>query len=110
MANRNEPNHICKYSKCDLGVDKNGNKCRKHYYACDGCDKKFNWRSVACCPEHYVKYVEEVEAARVKKPIPEFSQDERAEIWRPDRTDKRKKKMEQEQPIEVEEEAQEESA
>lgn len=55
-----KPNHICKYSKCDLGTDENGNPCRKHYYACDYCDRTANWKSMACCFEHYQLYMEEV--------------------------------------------------
>lgn len=55
-----KPNHICKYSKCTLG--KNGD--RKHYYACSYCDVTENWKSMACCKEHYNLYIEEVLKAR----------------------------------------------
>lgn len=57
-----KPNHICKYSKCNLGKDGG----RKHYYACDYCDASANWKSMACCWEHYVKYQEEILLARSK--------------------------------------------
>lgn len=55
-----KPNHICKYSGCTLGKD--GGK--KHYYACSYCDASENWKSMACCKEHYNLYIEEVLAAR----------------------------------------------
>lgn len=55
-----EPNHICKYSGCTFGKD--GGK--KHYYACSYCDASENWKSMACCKEHYNLYIEEVLAAR----------------------------------------------
>ena len=55
-----KPNHICKYSKCTLGKDGGP----KHYYACDYCDATENWKSMACSPEHYKAYIEEVLAAR----------------------------------------------
>lgn len=58
------PNHRCKYSKCSKGIDENGNPCRKLYYACDYCDRTASWRSVACSPECYQGYIEEVLAAR----------------------------------------------
>ena len=57
-----KPNHICKYSGCTLG--ENGG--RKHYYACNYCDRTNSWRSVACCIEHYDLYVKEVLDARSK--------------------------------------------
>lgn len=57
-----KPNHICKYSGCTLGEDGS----RKHYYACDYCDRTNSWRSVACCMEHYDLYVKEVLDARSK--------------------------------------------
>lgn len=55
-----KPNHICKYSKCNLGKDENGNPCQKHYYACDYCDRTANWKSMCCCFEHYQLYIQEV--------------------------------------------------
>lgn len=55
-------NTLCKYSKCNLG--KNGG--RKHYYSCGYCAATENWKSVACCKEHYNLYIEEVLAAREK--------------------------------------------
>ena len=53
-------NTICKYSKCSLGKDGG----RKHYYSCSYCAAMGNWRSLACCREHYELYIEEVLAAR----------------------------------------------
>jgi len=50
-----DPNRICKNLKCPYGV--NGQpKC---YYACADCDRTFNWRSVACCPECYIAYTKD---------------------------------------------------
>lgn len=53
-------NTICKYSKCNLGKDGG----RKHYYSCGYCVATENWKSMACCKEHYDLYIEEVLAAR----------------------------------------------
>ncbi len=53
-------NTICKYSKCNLGKDGG----RKHYYSCGFCVASENWRSMACCKEHYQLYMEEVRHAR----------------------------------------------
>ena len=50
-----KPNHICKNPEC-----------RKHYYACDRCDKIQSWRSVACSVECYKKYTDLVIEARTK--------------------------------------------
>ena len=50
-----KPNHICK-----------NQECRKHYYACDRCDKIQSWRSVACSVECYKKYTDLVIEARTK--------------------------------------------
>ena len=50
-----KPNHICKNPEC-----------RKHYYACDRCDKIQSWRSVACSIECYKKYTDLVIEARTK--------------------------------------------
>lgn len=61
-----KPNHICKYSGCKNGVDENGNPGPKHYYACDYCDRVANWKSMACCFEHYQLYIEEVVRERAK--------------------------------------------
>lgn len=57
-----KPNTICKYSKCSLGKDGK----RKHYYSCGYCVATENWKSMACCKEHYSLYMEEVLAARAK--------------------------------------------
>ena len=62
-----KPNHICKLSTC-----------RKEYYACNYCDYVENYKSVACCKEHYDLYVKEVLVARAKG--------EKVDIL-PDRTD-----------------------
>ncbi len=53
-------NTICKYSKCSLGKDGG----RKHYYSCGYCAATENWKSMACCKEHYHLYMEEVLKAR----------------------------------------------
>lgn len=53
-------NTICKYSKCNLGKDGG----RKHYYSCNYCAATENWKSMACCKEHYNLYIEEVLKAR----------------------------------------------
>lgn len=60
-----KPNHICKYSKCTFGSDGG----RKKYYACGYCDATENWKSMACCKEHYNLYMQEVLTAREKNEI-----------------------------------------
>lgn len=55
-----KPNHICKNVNCNKGAD--GGK--KHYYACDYCDRTFNWKSVACSKECYQEYMKQVIDAR----------------------------------------------
>ena len=55
-------NHVCKYSGCTLGKDGG----RKEYYACGYCDATENWKSMACCKEHYNLYIQEVLEARSK--------------------------------------------
>lgn len=55
-------NHKCKWSGCTLGKDGG----RKEYYACDYCDATENWKSMACCKEHYDLYVKEILEARAK--------------------------------------------
>lgn len=84
-----KPNHICKYSGCKLGKDEHGNPCRKHYYACDYCDRTANWKSMACCFEHYQLYIEEVVRNRAQNkkinPLPErtdISNDELSELMK----------------------------
>lgn len=57
-----KPNHICKNKFCTKGTDGG----RKHYYACDYCDKTFNYRSVACSLECYEAYMKQVIEARSK--------------------------------------------
>lgn len=57
-----EPNTYCKYSGCTRGKDGG----RAHYFSCLICGKNENWKSVACCEEHYQLYIEEVLAARAK--------------------------------------------
>lgn len=70
-----KPNHVCKYSGCTLGEDGG----RKHYYACDYCDRTESWRSMACCIEHYELYIREVLEARAAS---------KAVNTMPERTDK----------------------
>lgn len=48
-----EPNHICRNPKCNKG--ENGGK--KHYYACDYCDRTNQWRAFGCCPECYKEFI-----------------------------------------------------
>ena len=75
-------NTICKYSKCNLGKDGG----RKHYYSCGYCVATENWKSMACCKEHYDLYIEEVLAARANgKEVDTL----------PDRTDIKKKSVKQ---------------
>jgi len=57
-----KPNHICKNIFCTNGEDGG----RKHYYACDVCDKRLNWRAVACSIECYDAYQKQVLDARSK--------------------------------------------
>ena len=70
-----KPNHVCKYSGCTLGEDGG----RKHYYACDYCDRTESWRSMACCIEHYELYIREVLEARATNKVVNTT---------PERTDK----------------------
>ena len=76
-------NHICKNPKC-----------KKSYYACDHCDRIKSWRSVACSPECYQKYVDLVITERSKGKIIED---------KPKRTDMTEKEVDELllQPIEV---------
>lgn len=55
-----KPNHICKNTNCHKGIDGG----RKHYYACNTCDKRNNWRSVACSLDCYDEYQKQVLEAR----------------------------------------------
>lgn len=48
-------NHICKNPEC-----------RKHYYACNYCDRSQNFKSVACSFSCYQKYMDLVIAERSK--------------------------------------------
>lgn len=41
--------------------------CGKKYYACKTCNEVGHWKAVACCPEHFAKYVELVTNERNKK-------------------------------------------
>lgn len=68
-----KPNHICKNPEC-----------RKHYYACNFCSRTLSWRSVACSPECYQKYVDLV--------IAERSKGNKVEI-QPERTDMNKQEF-----------------
>lgn len=77
-----KPNHICKNRLCAKGPDGG----RKHYYACNFCDKHHNWRSVACSFECYLAYMEQVSEARNKgNDLPVA----------PERTDMTKKEIEE---------------
>lgn len=73
-------NHVCKYSGCTLGKDGG----RKEYYACGYCDATENWKSMACCKEHYNLYIQEVLEAR--------SKGKKVDIL-PDRTDMNKEEI-----------------
>ena len=48
-----KPNSLCK-----------NKECRKPFYACAYCTHKIAWRSVACCPECFDAYMEQVAEAR----------------------------------------------
>lgn len=50
-----KPNSLCK--------NKN---CRKPFYACAYCTHKIAWRSVACCPECFDAYTQQVIEARAE--------------------------------------------
>lgn len=50
-----KPNHICKNPNC-----------RKHYYACDLCDRNHSYKSVACSIECFKVYTDLVLEAREK--------------------------------------------
>lgn len=50
-----KPNHICKNPNC-----------RKHYYACDLCDRNHSYKSVACSIECFKIYTDLVLEARSK--------------------------------------------
>lgn len=50
-----KPNHICKNPNC-----------RKHYYACDLCDRNQNYKSVACSRECFEIYTNLVLESRMK--------------------------------------------
>lgn len=56
------PNHICKNRNCTKGKDGG----RKHYYACDYCDRTQNWKSAACSMECWEEYQRQVIEARSK--------------------------------------------
>ena len=45
------PNHVCK-------------ACGKAYYACPDCDRVNSWKSMACSPSCYQKYMQMVLEAR----------------------------------------------
>ena len=50
-----KPNHICKNPNC-----------RKHYYACDLCDRNHSYKAVACSIECFKIYTDLVLEARSK--------------------------------------------
>ena len=76
-------NHICKNPEC-----------KKHYYACNFCDKKQNWRSVTCSFDCYQKYMDLVIAERSKGKVIDI---------KPERTDMTEKEVDclLSKPIEV---------
>lgn len=50
-----KPNSTCKNSTC-----------RKHFYACGYCTRTNSWRAIACSPECYTAYMNEVSIARAR--------------------------------------------
>lgn len=46
--------------------------CGKKYYSCKTCSEIGHWKAVACSPEHYAKYVEQVFSERNKEEKVEF--------------------------------------
>lgn len=68
-----EPNHICRNPHCNKG--ENGGK--KHYYACDYCDRTNQWRAFACCPECFKEFIKANTAPSVK---PERTDKTEAEV------------------------------
>lgn len=68
-----KPNHICKNPNC-----------RKHYYACDLCDRSQNYKSVACSRECFEIYTNLVLESRMKN--------KKIDIL-PDRTDMSKEEV-----------------
>ena len=68
-----KPNHICKNPNC-----------RKHYYACDLCDRSNNYKSVACSRECFEIYTNLVLESRMKN--------KKVDIL-PDRTDMSKEEV-----------------
>lgn len=54
-------NHICANVKCNKG--ENGD--RKHYYACDYCDRIASWKSLCCSIECYNQFIEDSKANTV---------------------------------------------
>lgn len=75
-----KPNHICKNRNCTKGADGG----RKHYFACDLCDKRENWRSMACSYECYQEYMKQIAESRRKPNLEELY---------PDRTDMTKEQV-----------------
>lgn len=68
-----KPNHICKNPNC-----------KKHYYACDLCDRSQNYKSVACSRECFEIYTNLVLESRMKN--------KKVDIL-PDRTDMNKEEV-----------------
>ena len=61
-----QPNSVCKNRDCTKGVD--GTRAR--FYACAYCVRSLVWRSVACCPECFEAYLQQVNKARSQnKPV-----------------------------------------
>lgn len=49
-----KPNHICRNPNCKKGE----NKTRKHYYACDYCDRTNTYRAYTCSIECWKEFCE----------------------------------------------------
>jgi hypothetical protein len=68
------PNTKCRYSGCRRGNDKYSVEFNqglqdgaKWIYTCLYCKREMAWKTLACCPEHFAAYQEEVLAARAVK-------------------------------------------
>lgn len=68
-----KPNHICRNPNCHKGEDGG----RKHYYACDFCDRTNQWRAFTCSIECFK----------------EFAQVSKTPSTKPERTDKTESEM-----------------
>lgn len=74
MNNRNKlPKIKCKYSRCTKGTDEdsirlNGGKenGQKWVAACKNCIRNDIWKTIACCPEHFQAYQNDIIESRKK--------------------------------------------